>query len=143
MSKEKITAIFELIGKLVAWVAGNILFGLLPLFLLIIEKLLFNLPVDKNKVINDGIVMFFCTAILGGVSIDILFVNFWQLSKRLNFLFVSIIIASWVFWIYASIDLGKDKVNYGLINWIQKIFILFTSVYVLGLKSVIFSNEKR
>lgn len=138
--------IAESLGKTLAWTLWNSIFGFAPMFVIIFinfKSFLFpDTPTDSmltwggigQKVMSDGLVMFFCCALMGEAGID------YVLSSKIKaHRYTSFIIAgsTLIFLVGVSILFGiffnfpEINKNYTLLYKFQNVLIMITGIFCL------------
>lgn len=64
------TVLLKALAYCAAYIAINAMFGLAPLWILLEETLINTNDSGVKEMINDGIIIFFCIAIIGSISFD-------------------------------------------------------------------------
>lgn len=145
---DKIFKVLKCCFKSFSWISLTIIFGLLQIWLLIgANQIIITDPVkiEINKLILDGVFLFFATAIVTTITIDFFFDSKIQLSKNIiGFLFilypsVILIITTLIF----SLFIGKSlkEINIEIIKIGEITILIMTFIYAFIVKLIIFSNE--
>lgn len=146
---QKIILLTGSVSKTLVWTLWNTLFGLAPLVTIFFirsysksNSWLTN-EFIMNQVIEEGIIMFFCVALMSGVSIDFILSKI-KLHKYLTAFIViltmsSLICVSLIFSsLYFHPESEYDKQV--LIDW-QSFFIFLSGVFCLIFKTILFYKE--
>ncbi|NET34617.1 MAG: hypothetical protein F6K19_21750 [Cyanothece sp. SIO1E1] len=147
---ENITAagpvIWKSFLKALFWLLINWFFGLFTLIVSIFfQSFIPNVAVTMEKVIEEGVLLFFCVAISAAAMVDYIFVKP-KFPKYIEFgfyacPFVCLVFSSLVFsqlFFHQNQSYNLDK----LIT-VQTIIIVLTVFYCLGLKTIIFVSESQ
>ena len=128
------------------YVLINAFFGLAPLWL-ILDATLYNFKVNYEEVIKEGMIMFFCIAIIGGISFDYSISGKQHKSPIARYL---TIIMPLVALILVAINFVQLKINNSVIessikniNTIQWYIVVATIIYCFVVKTFIFINEDK
>lgn len=145
----KIVLLSRSICKTIVWTTWNSLFGLAPILVIYFiktydqsnESLTYSLI--KGKILSDGIILFFCTALMGSVCIDYIL-----MIKNIHKYFVAaLLVLSFTTLLTVSIIFGNlffhPSGNYNLnvlYGW-QNFIILLSGCFCLVFKTILFYKE--
>ncbi len=148
-----IPPIFKSICKSIIWLGFNVCSGLLPFLILVFIGTAFNQAVTASKsefhhLLNDLVILFFCTSILGEITIEALLSKI-KFSKYSYFGFTSaffLVLAAvclmYVMLIYGKIQIDEPSKSAILLN-IQLGIIVFTVLYSTFIKTILFLSEDK
>lgn len=109
--------------KTIIWFIWNVLFGLIIIGLIVFSEKFFNIVVDKKslseKIINDGIIIFFCSTLFAGASMDYI------LAKNIKKYYVKISLA-----IFSCLLLLINSIIFILLNVPHNIFPNYVLLYI-------------
>jgi len=135
---------YKALLKSLYWLFTNTFFGLLSVILIFLIQTI-NPGNDYNyyKIVEEGVLLFFCVAMSASVIIDYIFISP-RLPKYIEFIlyfFPSIctIVSSVLF---GQLFFGEsDNLNNNAIVLINVVTIFFTIVYCIVLKSIEYSQQ--
>jgi len=133
--------------KSATWVFLTILFGLLQLWLAIGSSLIIkNFSITHDKIILDGVLLFFVTAVVVAITIDYYFSdnNYPRWAVGILFGFfpgIIVIISVWLF----GICIGKSKTDLEMvtINSLEYAVLTMSFIYALIIKALEFYQNKK
>lgn len=136
-------------GRTLIWWLWNIIYGLIPLWVVLLA---IQLPTrvrepykfEYARLLEGGIINFFCLAIMGAVGVDILLSRI-ELNKRFKNWMIAGALTPFVFMIliYATMVAGFDGIHsFGTIIGIRWALCIYTFLYCTIGKFVLFLNEK-
>lgn len=141
--------------KTVRWTMWNTIFGIFPLIAIFFFKLTLSAksPIGlwltddfiEDKIINEGLVMFLCCALMGEVTIDFLLAIKDKINCKIFLVIFSISMLFSVTYIFSNLFFfPKDTYNIELIKTFQKWLIIVSSVFCVIFRTTfyIFENDK-
>lgn len=131
----------EATKKTAAWAGINIVFGLAQYFVLVSGSALKFGEFTKKETIAEGILMFFCTAMMGAVSADYVIAN---INYHLGYIIkiAPYFILAIVVYLYSQIHyIHKADFPVNMLDNIQWGIIIVTAVYCVLVKLFIFRRE--
>jgi hypothetical protein len=123
------------------WLILGIVFGLASILLILASSKIFEgglNPKEISQLIDPEFIVFLCVALIAGSGADyILSVNF-NKSKRLNVLYLIIIITGTAWFIFNP----KVKATDLFLYWSSIGFSIIATIFCLCVKTVLFSKEE-
>lgn len=142
---EKAILFFNSLGKTIFWLLISIVFGLSPLVISLLFKVFMpNIELSLTKIIEEGVIMFFCTALCSSVMLDYLLSHI-KFSKYIEFIFYAfpfaILLCSGL--IFGQLYFHSND-NYDIkpLVTFQNFIIGTTFIYCLTLKMITTINSK-
>jgi hypothetical protein len=134
------------LGKTIVWLLGNTFFGLAPLLLMIWIKKVSSNPNAAHEVyhlVNDGLILFVCCAIMGAVVVDILIfrhkfeniVSFALTLSPISVLFMVLLVYLLIIFKVLSESYFSTE------SWIYYFVIIFSVVYCTLAKYTMYKKE--
>ena len=148
-----IPPVIKSISKSIIWLCFNVCSGLVPFLILVFIGSAFSQTVQASKfefhhLLNDLVILFFCTSILGEITIEALLAKV-KFSKYSYFGFTTaffLVLVSvslmYVMLIYGKINID-DPINSITIFKIQLGIIVFTIIYSTFIKTLLFLAEDK
>lgn len=133
--------------KSLYWLLTGIFYGLLPLGIIFILKLVdSSIPYNIDNIINEGILIFFSVAISASVMVDYIFVPK-KLPKWIEFVLYGfpwglVLISSIVYSQLVLNDFTNSNLNLNNLILLEFFVLGMTLVYVLIVKTIIFLSSK-
>lgn len=127
------------------WLILTILFGLLQLWILLgYDQANSEFVLNTNKLILDGVLLFFCSALVSSITIDYHFDKSVELPKWASgilFSFFPFIIVGLSIWLFtASYIIPSEKIELDFIKSINYIIVTMTALYTITTKSLTFNQ---
>jgi hypothetical protein len=138
---------FEALGLGLLWSSIAAIFGLLQLAILWGRPhLLTQEKFDLVKIVLDGVLLFFATALVSSVTLDYYFTTQVRYSKLLEGLIVNLIPSGIILsavWLYIT-TYGKahEELLIDVLNRDQATLVIASVVYAWGIKALLFFNER-
>lgn len=145
----KIILLSRSICKTIVWTTWNSIFGLAPIFVIYFIKSYdqsnewLTYSFMKGKILSDGIILFFCTALMGAVCIDYILIK-----KNIQKYFLTFIITlslatlSSVSIIFGDLFFHPNgNYNLNILYGLQNFFILLSGCFCLVFKTILFYKE--
>jgi len=146
IKSRKLKSYLFFLGRACYWLIINTMFGLFPLIIALLLKIIItDTKLPFEQISEGGLLLFFCVAISASVMTDYLFSSI-NLPKTLDFIFYFIpfglaLVASVIFsQLFFLKDLSDQTTN--LLVVMQYIILLLTLMYCLTIKTIIFVRSK-
>lgn len=133
--------------KSVYWLITGSFYGLLPLGIIFILKLVdTSIPYSIDNIVNEGILIFFSVAISASVMVDYIFVPK-KLPKWIEFILYGfpwalVFISSIVYSQLVINNITSSNINLNNLILLEFFLLAMTLVYVLIVKTIIFLSLK-
>lgn len=132
--------------KSIVWVFGNACFGLTPLLFMLFVNMVSGHKVGSEEIshlINDGVVLFVCCAILGAALIELMLSGMkMKISHAYSIGIVPLFILALILTDYFLINLKViDTSCFMLSSGTSKIVILFSTVFCIFTKANLYIRE--
>lgn len=127
------------------YISVNAFFGLAPLWI-IFQATLYALQFDYKDVLREGMIMFFCIAIIGSISFDYSISKVKHKDDILKYIAITAPLFLLVFVAINFMQLHYQKnVNYNFktINILQWLLVCITIAYCFIFKTFMFINEEK
>ncbi|MBV0934930.1 hypothetical protein [Marinobacterium weihaiense] len=127
------------------WLFLTVLFGLLQLWILLgYDQANSEFSLDLDKLLLDGVLLFFCCALVSSITIDYHFDKTIELPKWASgilFSFFPFVIVGLSIWLFtASYIIPKDKIELEFIGSVNYIILTMTCLYTVATKSLTFNK---
>ncbi|EJL7016407.1 hypothetical protein NMT49_003342 [Vibrio cholerae] len=127
------------------WLVFTVFFGLLQLWLLLgYDQANNDFNLNTNKLILDGVLLFFCSALVASITIDYHFDKSMELPKWASgilFSFFPFIIIGLSIWLFTtSYTTPTEKIDFDFIKEINYIIVTMTAIYTVTTKSLTFNQ---
>ena len=148
MAAKKIT-LWDYTWKSIKWCAGNALFALFPVLVLRFVVLVSTNPVFKNKLndlIEDGVILFVCCAIVGATFVEFLISRFKYTANEIILIFVTPLVMHGLLAVEYILMISHviDKQPFFMTSWTSKIVISFSTIYcILGKANYYIREDER
>jgi len=127
-----------LVHEILIWIFFTTVFGLLPIWLIILHLKMQNKTIDYFQFISDGSILFFASALVTSLTIDYHFSDTTIEPKLLNgflFSFFPLIIIILCVLIYITCyDKSENQLNRKLVTSSEAGILIATYVYVVTIK---------
>jgi hypothetical protein len=129
----------KIVKHLIGWLAINIFFGLLPLFL----AFCLRLEINKQKILTECVVSFFCIAMMGSVICDYNISKYKPAKYEQMFIFATPLLLLIVMNpIYTKVQLlNPTNDDVMVLERLQLIAIIVSTIYCTLFKVLMFAKE--
>ncbi|QYJ81808.1 hypothetical protein [Shewanella aegiceratis] len=133
-------------GKGLLWTCFTMIFGLLQLWIVLANgAVITSYNVDFNKIVLDGTLLFFTSAVVASICTDYYLGNKCKLNKiasSIIYFVYPVIVLICCIWLF-SLNFSEHKNNLDLaqITNIQITIIVMTIIYAITTKAIIFFQE--
>ena len=127
------------------WLVFTVFFGLLQLWLLLgYDQANSDFNLNTNKLILDGVLLFFCSALVASITIDYHFDKSMELPKWASgilFSFFPFIIIGLSIWLFTtSYTTPTEKIDFEFVTSINYVIVTMTAIYTVTTKSLTFNQ---
>ncbi len=127
------------------WLVFTVFFGLLQLWLLLgYDQANSDFNLNTNKLILDGVLLFFCSALVASITIDYHFDKSMELPKWASgilFSFFPFIIIGLSIWLFTtSYTTPTEKIDFEFVTAINYVIVTMTAIYTVTTKSLTFNQ---
>lgn len=127
------------------WLMFTVFFGLLQLWLLLgYDQANSDFNLNTNKLILDGVLLFFCSALVASITIDYHFDKSMELPKWASgilFSFFPFIIIGLSIWLFTtSYTTPTEKIDFEFVTAINYVIVTMTAIYTVTTKSLTFNQ---
>lgn len=127
------------------WLGLTVFFGLLQLWILLgYERANQDFVLNADKLILDGVLLFFCSALVASITIDYHFDKNLELPKWASgvlFSFFPFVIIGLSIWLFStSYTTPKIKLDIEFIKGLNYIVVTMTALYTVTTKSLSFNQ---
>lgn len=135
-------------GKGLLWTCFTVLFGLLQLWIVLAnEVVITTYNVDFNKIILDGTLLFFTSAVVASICTDYFLTKKCKLNKiasSIIYFIYPIAVLLCCIWLFSlNFSEYKENLDIAQIKNIQLSVICMTIFYAITTKAIIFAQEDR
>lgn len=148
MGNNIVGAVSKSFGKGLLWTICTLIFGLLQLWIVLANDFVISdYDLDLNKVITDGTLLFFTSAVVASICTDYYLGEKTGLHKMVALLVYFIypfLVLTLCIWLFTLIFSSYSKtINFKIIENIQIAVICMTILYAITTKAIMFFQEDK